>query len=111
MTNEQIARAVELADGNRNVISLAKALPYYEEKARRFDVITGGAGGPLFKDHYWLFEFNRVGLGREPNWNRIARLSVVAHAIQDDFFSGFRDCIVDNLAALFRERSAAVKRY
>ncbi len=108
MTNEQIARAVELADGNRDVISLAKALPYYDEKARRFDLITGGAGGPLFKDHYWLFEFNRVGLGREPNWSRVARLSVVAHAVQDDFFSGFGDRIMDNLAALFRERSAAV---
>ena len=108
MTNERIALAVELADGNRDVISLAKALPYYEEKARRFDVITGGAGGPLFKDHYWLFEFNRVGLGREPNWNRIARLSLVAHAVQDDFFSGFGDRIMDNLAGLFRERSAAV---
>jgi hypothetical protein len=106
--DDQIARAVEMADGNRNVITLAKALPYYEEKARRFDVITGGAGGPLFKDHYWLFEFNRVGLRREPNWGRIARLSLVTHPVQDDFFSGFRDPIMENLATLFRERSSAV---
>jgi hypothetical protein len=108
MTEERIARAVELADGNRDVISLAKLLPYYEEKARRFSLITGGAGGPLFKDHYWLFEFNRVGLRREPNWNRIARLSLVAHAIQDDFFSGFGDRIMDSLTELFLRRSALV---
>jgi len=108
MTEERIARAVELADGNRDVISLAKLLPYYEEKARRFSLITGGAGGPLFKDHYWLFEFNRVGLRREPNWNRIARLSLVAHAIQDDFFSGFADRIMDSLTELFLRRSALV---
>jgi len=108
MTHEQIARAVELADASRDVISLAKLLPYYEEKARRFDFITGGAGGPLFKDHYWLFEFNRVGLKREPNWERIARLSLVAHAIQDDFFSGFNDRIMDNVTDLFRQYSAAI---
>ena len=52
MTDERIARAVELADGNLDPIRLAKRLPYYEEKARRFDFITGGAGGPLFKDHF-----------------------------------------------------------
>jgi hypothetical protein len=109
MTDERVARAVELADGNRDVIGLAKRLPYYEEKARRFDFITGGGGGPLFKDHYWLFEFNRVGLKREPNWDRIARLSLVAHSIQDDFFSGFSDCIMDNLAGLLRRRSGVVQ--
>jgi hypothetical protein len=108
LTKERITRAVELADGNRDPISLAKGLPYYEEKARRFDFITGGGGGPLFKDHYWLFEFNRVGLKREPHWERIARLSLVAHAIRDDYFSGFKDLIMDNLAELFRRHSSAV---
>ena len=109
MTDERITRAVELADGNRDPISLAKGLPYYEEKAARFDFITGGAGGPLFKDHYWLFEFNRVGLNREPNWERIANFSLVAHAIRDDYFSGFSDKIMDNLTELFRRHSSAVK--
>ncbi len=109
MTDEQIARAVEFADGNRDVISLTKLLPYYEEKARRFDLITGGDGGPLFKDHYWLFEFNRVGLKREPHWDRIAKLSLVAHAIRDDFFTGFPDRIMDHMAELLRRRSAMVE--
>jgi Asparagine synthase len=108
MTHREIDRTVELADGNRDVITLAKLLPYYEEKARRFDFITGGAGGPLFKDHYWLFEFNRVGLKREPNWGRIARLSLVPYAIQDDFFSGFSDRIMDSATEMLRQRSAAV---
>ena len=108
MTHQEIDRAVELADGNRDVISLAKLLPYYEEKARRFDFITGGIGGPLFKDHYWLFEFNRVGLKQEPNWGRIAKWSLAAHAFRDDFFSGFSDGIVDNLTGLLRRRSAEV---
>ena len=108
MTDERIARAVELADGNRDVIRLAKLLPYCEERASRFDLVTGGAGGPLFKDHYWLYEFNRVGLRREPNWDRIAKLSLVAHAVPDDFFAGFNDRIMDNVRELLRRRSAAV---
>lgn len=105
---ERIADAVEVADGSMCPISLANLLPYYEEKARRFDFITGGAGGPLFKDHYWLFEFNRVGLNREPNWSRIAKYSLAAHSFQDDFFVGFSDRIVDNLAKLFQRHSSAV---
>jgi hypothetical protein len=108
LSHDRIARAVELSDGIMSPISLAKELPYYDEKARRFDVITGGAGGPLFKDHYWLYEFNRVGLPREPHWTRIARFSLVGHAIQDDFVSGFDDTIVDNMAELFRAHSANV---
>lgn len=107
-THEHFARAVELADGNMCPITLAKQLSYYEEKRQRFDFITGGGGGPLFKDHYWLFEFNRVGLQREPHWDRIARLSVVAHSIQDDFFLGFNDKIMDNLTELFRRHSLEV---
>jgi hypothetical protein len=108
MTDERIARAVELADGNQDVTRLAKHVPYYEEKARRFDFIAGGVGGALFTDHYWLFEFNRVGLRREPNWDRIARLSVVAHAV-DDFFSGFNEPIVGRVTELLRRCSAAIK--
>jgi len=109
VTPESIDRAVELADGTRNVIGLAKILPYYAEKAQRFDFITGGGGGPLFKDHYWLFEFNRVGLGREPDWKRIAKLSIVKYAIRDDFFSGFADRIMENLTTKLQQRSALVK--
>jgi asparagine synthetase B (glutamine-hydrolysing) len=108
MTDERLARAVELADGTMSPIPLATQLPYYEEKARRFDVITGGGGGPLFKDHYWLFEFNRVGLKREPRWDRIAKFSLVPHAVQDDFFSGFSDQIRDHLTELFRHHSSQV---
>jgi hypothetical protein len=109
ITDEAVACAVEVADGNREVITLTKLLPYYEEKARRFDLITGGEGGPLFKDHYWLFEFNRVGLNREPHWDRIAKLSILPHAFRDDYFSGFSDRIVDNIEGLLRRRSATVQ--
>jgi len=107
-TDADIARAVELADGTMCPISLLKSIPYYEEKARRFDLITGGGGGPLFKDHYWLFEFNRVGLHREPHWDRIAKFSLVAHPIQDDFFVGFRDRILDSIVDLFQRHSSLV---
>ena len=108
MTDERITRAVELADGNQDAVSLVRLLPYYEEKARRFDLITGGEGGPLFKDHYWLFEFNRVGRRCEPNWDKIAKLSLVQHAIQDDFFLGFGVRIMDKVTELLSQRSAAV---
>jgi hypothetical protein len=108
MTDERLARAVELADGNMCPIRLAIRLPYYEEKGRRFDVITGGGGGLLFKDQYWLYEFNRVGLKREPHWDRIAKFSLAAHAVQDEFFLGFGDQIMDHLAELFRRHSSQV---
>src|SRR5437773_1915116 len=104
MTDEQLSRGIELADGTMCPISVAQLLPYYEEKARRFDIVTGGLGGPLFKDHYWLYEFNRVGLQREPHWERIAKYSLAAHTIEDDFFSGFNDRILDNVTDLFRRR-------
>lgn len=108
LTPERIETAVELADGTREVIDLAKILPYYEEKSQRFDFITGGAGGPLFKDHYWLFEFNRVGLNREPDWQRIAKFSVVRYAIRDDVVPGFREGVIDTLAESLRRRSSEV---
>ncbi len=108
VTHERLARAVELADGNMCPITLAKSLSFYDEKARRFDFITGGGGGPLFKDHYWLFEFNRVGLQREPHWDRIAKFSLVAHAIQEEFVLGFNDRIMDSLAEWFRSHSLKV---
>ena len=109
MTSAEIDRTVELADGGRDVITLAKVLPYYEERARRFRFITGGAGGPLFKDHYWLFEFNRVGLNREPNWGRIAKLSLVPYGVQDGFFTGFNDGMMDNATEMLQQRSGAIE--
>lgn len=108
LVQSRLDRAVELADGSRCPIRLAKGLTYYEEKARRFDFITGGGGGPLFKDHYWLYEFNRVGLSREPNWERIARHSLVPHAIADDYFIGYDDNIVRNMTDLFHRYSSQV---
>ncbi len=106
VTQEQIAAAVEIADGSREIVDVAKLLPYYEQKAQRFDLITGGAGGPLFKDHYWLYEFNRVGLRREPHWDRIANFSMVKYAVRDDFLTDFGDRIMDYLAAMLRRRSS-----
>jgi hypothetical protein len=108
LVQAELDRAVELADGNLCPISLAKGLAYYEEKARRFDFITGGGGGPLFKDHYWLYEFNRVGLSREPNWDRIVNLSLVSHTIDDDYFVGYEDGILHGIAELFRRYSAQI---
>jgi asparagine synthetase B (glutamine-hydrolysing) len=108
MTPEQIATAVEIADGSREVVEVAKLLPYYQQKAQRFDFITGGGGGPLFKDHYWLYEFNRVGLRREPHWDRIATFSLVKYAVRDDFLCGYSDRIMDHLAAMLRRRSGEV---
>lgn len=108
LVQSQLDRAVELADGNMCPIRLARGLTYYEEKARRFNFITGGGGGPLFKDHYWLYEFNRVGLNCEPNWDRIVRLSLVPHIMEDDYFIGYDDKIVQNMAELFRRWSSQI---
>jgi hypothetical protein len=108
LLRSDLDRAVELADGSMCPISLAKGLAYYEEKARRFDFIAGGGGGPLFKDHYWLYEFNRVGLSREPNWDRIVRLSLVPHLIEEDYCIGYGNGISHDIAELFRRYSAQI---
>lgn len=108
LDQSKLDRAVELTDGNMSPIRLARQLTYYEEKARRFDFITGGTGGALFKDHYWLFEFNRVGLNREPNWDRVVRLSLMPHAMEDDYFKGYDDNIVPSMIELYRCWSSQV---
>lgn len=108
LTQSSLDRAVELTDGNMNPFRLAKQLEYYEEKAGRFDFITGGGGGGLFKDHYWLFEFNRIGLSREPNWERIAKFSLVSHLIDDGYFINYDDKILDNMTELFRRFSSEI---
>lgn len=104
----RVDQAVELADGNMSPLRLAGQLTYYEEKARRFNFMTGGTGGALFKDQYWLFEFNRVGLNREPNWDRIIKFSLMPHGIEDDYFIGYDDNIVPNMTELFRHWSSQV---
>lgn len=108
LSQSQLDRAVELADGNMSPIRLAKQLTYYEEKAGRFDFITGGGGGPLFKDHYWLYEFNRVGLSREPNWERIARFSLMNHAVEDNYFVGYDCKILPKMSELFHHHSSQI---
>jgi hypothetical protein len=97
--------AIEIADGNINPLRLLQMLTYLKERSRRFVMVFGGNGGPLFKDHYWLFEFNRTGLAREPNWQRVANLSLVNYVIQDDFFVGFSHGILQELAGMFLEHS------
>lgn len=108
LVQSQLDRAVELADGNMCPIRLARQSAYYEEKASRFNFITGGGGGPLFKDHFWLFEFNRVGLNREPQWDRIARFSGVPQVIEDNYFIGYDDEILRNMTELFRRWSSQI---
>lgn len=108
LVQSQLDRAVELADGTMSPIRLGRQLSYYEEKASRFDFITGGTGGALFKDHYWLFEFNRVGLSREPNWDRVTRFSLMPHAVEDDYFIGYDDNILSNMAELFRRCASQI---
>jgi len=106
--NHSLTEQLSWPDGNLCPIRLARGLTYYEEKARRFDFITGGGGGPLFKDHYWLYEFNRVGINSEPNWDRIVRLSLVPHIMEDDYFSGYDDKIAHKMVELFRRSSSQV---
>lgn len=108
LVQSQLDRAVELADGTMCPIRLARQLAYYEGKARRFSFITGGGGGPLFKDHFWLFEFNRVGLSREPQWDRVARFSGVPQVIADDYFIGYDDEILRNMTELFCRWSSQI---
>jgi hypothetical protein len=108
LQHELVPQAVELSDGGRDVIELAKHLPYYLQRADRYEFGTGGEAGPLFKDHYWLFEFNRVGIRREPNWARVAQFSIVSHAIWDDLFRGFKAPVLKTVEELFLRRSQEV---
>lgn len=108
LTETNLNHALEVCDGLTVPFSMVHEAPYYEEKSKRFDLITGGGGGPLFKDHYWLYELNRVGKQREPNWERIARFSMSPYAMRDDLVIGFPNGMIHNLAQLFRQRSSEV---
>jgi hypothetical protein len=86
VTHERVIEAVEIADAMRNPITLMPALPFFKKRGKDYGILLGGNGGPLFKDHYWLFEFNRVNRRTEPNWKRIAHLSTIDYPWQDGIF-------------------------
>ncbi len=98
---------VEYSDGVASPFSLAKQIPYFDEKAKRFDILFGGNGGPLFKDHYWLFEFNRIDKPGEPNWSRIARYSLTEGRVRDDLFQGGVDYL-EHMKGLFMQASRKI---
>lgn len=79
---------IEHSDGAMSPFGLTKQLPYFNEKSFRLDILFGGNGGPLFKDHYWLFELNRVDKKGEPNWARIAKYSLTEGRVNENLFSG-----------------------
>lgn len=81
-----LALMVELADGGMNPFGLTHQVPYLRQRTQRFDILFGGNGGPLFKDHYWLFEFNRIAREREPDWHRIAKYSLTEGRVNDALF-------------------------
>jgi len=107
--SEKLYEAIEIANGCINPLTLLKSLPYIKEKAKRFDVILGGNGGPLFKDHFWLFEFNLINRLREPNWGRIANMALNDYPVQDELFSNPAGKIYPYLANMFLEHSSRIK--
>jgi len=86
ISHKRLLEAIEIADATRNPISLMPALPFFNQRGKKYSILLGGNGGPLFKDHYWLFEFNRINRRREPNWRRIANLSTIDYPWQDSIF-------------------------
>jgi len=109
VNNDMVLQAIEIADGGLNPFPLIKSLPYFEEKASKFNIVLGGNGGPLFKDHYWLFEFNRINRMKEPNWHRIASLSINDYPIQDMLFINQKEGIYDYLAKMFLKHSKNIE--
>ena len=99
---------VEYSDGAMSPFGVSKQIPYFHEKSKRFDMLFGGNGGPLFKDHYWLFEFNRINRQSEPNWSRIARFSLTETRVKDDLFKNGVDYL-DHMKALFMKRSSCIR--
>lgn len=81
-----LEECVEFGDGAMSPFGLTKQLPYFSEKAKRLDILFGGNGGPLFKDHYWLFELNRIDRRVEPNWRRIASYSLTEGKVHGSLF-------------------------
>lgn len=108
VTSDKIDEAVEIADGTRNSITLMPALPFFKMRAEKYRILMGGNGGPLFKDHYWLFEFNRIGKKREPNWKRIAHLSTIDYPWQDNVFKD-NEREGDRLADVYHNHSKQIK--
>ncbi len=85
--DESLSTCIEHSDGAMNPFGLTKQIPYFREKAARFDIQFGGNGGPMFKDHYWLFELNRIDRATEPNWDRIVRYSLTESRVNDALFA------------------------
>ena len=98
---------VEYSDGAISPFGLTKQIPYFEQKADRFDMLFGGNGGPLFKDHYWLFEFNRIDQPREPSWDRIARYSLTEGKVNNELFVGGVDYI-GHMKSMFASNSKKI---
>ena len=99
---------VEQCDGAMSPFSLINQRKYFVEKARRFDILFGGNGGPLFKDHYWLFEFNQIDQSREPNWGRIARFSLTEGPVDQGLFAGGIDYL-PHMERFFLETSERIQ--
>lgn len=99
--------SIEFSDCAMSPFGLLKQIPYFREKTRRFDILFGGNGGPLFKDHYWLFEWNRINRPGDPNWNRIARFSLTEGRVNDQLFVNGIDYI-RHMEDMFRKNTAEV---
>jgi hypothetical protein len=87
---------------------LSKQVPYFHKKAERFDILFGGNGGPMFKDHYWLFELNRIDRPVEPNWDRIVRYSLTEGRINDDLFARGID-YTEHMKSMFLHHSHKIE--
>lgn len=98
---------VEYSDGAISPFGVAKQIPYFQQKSERFDILFGGNGGPLFKDHYWLFEFNNIDRPRAPNWDRIARYSLTEGRVNNNLFSNGVDYI-EHMKELFASNSKII---
>ena len=98
---------VEYSDGAISPFGLIKQLPYFKLKAERFDILFGGNGGPLFKDHYWLFEFNKINRNASPNWVRIARYSLTEGRVNGDLFVDGIDYL-GHMQKMFEVNTAAM---
>jgi hypothetical protein len=103
-SEQSLEECVELSDGAMSPFSLLKQVPYFREKAKRFDILFGGNGGPMFKDHYWLFEFNRIDRHGEPNWDRIARYTLTEGKVMQGLFRDGFDYF-EHMAKALQENS------
>lgn len=100
--------AVEVADGSMDPSRLSLNLRRTKERGRRYRVALGGGGGPLYKDHFWLYEFNRVDKLGEPNWARIAKFAVVGHPIRGELTPNGRN-LEELLTKEFARHSAELE--